>query len=384
MGGVFRHVSDLVRAQAAAGHAVGLVCDAGDTAGGHEKAALAALAPHLELGLHRIPMSRSIGPGDLATAARLWSTLRPLRPQVIHGHGAKGGTFSRLIGTALRLTGRPVVSLYSPHGGSLHYDPKRWNGRLYFGFERGLERAGDALVFVSRFEESTYHAKVGRPACPSALIYNGLADSEYRPVLPDADAADIVCVGEMRHLKGTDVLIDAIAILRSQGRRVTAALIGPGTERPAYEAQVRRAGLSDSVTFSESLPIRTALARGRLAVVPSRAESLPYVVLETIASGRPLVATGVGGIPEIFGAAADRLVPAGDPHSLAAALSAAMDDPAGSQARASALAEAIRPVFSIHTMAGAVEHLYRRLLADAPARRPAVSPNPIAHPEHRA
>ena len=121
------------------------------------------------------------------------------------------------------------------------------------------------------------------------------------PVEPGADAADLVNVGEFRRIKGTDVLIDALAELHRAGRRVTLAIAGDGEEGPALRSQVARLGLTDSVRFLGHVPARQAFALGRLLVVPSRADSLPYVVIEAGGAGIPMIASEVGGIPEIFG-----------------------------------------------------------------------------------
>ena len=120
------------------------------------------------------------------------------------------------------------------------------------------------------------------------------------------DATDLVFMGELRLLKGIDVLIDAIAQLRSSGRSVTATLVGDGPDRDAFQRAGRAGSAStDAVRFCRPCRRAQALALGRIMVVPSRAESLPYVVLEAAAAGMPLIATNVGGIPEIFGPLAD-------------------------------------------------------------------------------
>src|SRR6186997_2009332 len=90
VGGLFRHVTDLATAQTAAGHKVGIICDAA-TGGTYEDNILAELAPMLALGLTRIPMPRHMSPADLWTALNVWRQLRTVSPNVIHGHGAKGG-----------------------------------------------------------------------------------------------------------------------------------------------------------------------------------------------------------------------------------------------------------------------------------------------------
>ena len=97
VGGLFRHVADLAAAQTASGHQVGIICDA-STGGPYEDAILGALAKTLALGVTRIAMPRQMSPADIWAAGRVWRRLRELAPDVIHGHGAKGGVYARLIG----------------------------------------------------------------------------------------------------------------------------------------------------------------------------------------------------------------------------------------------------------------------------------------------
>ena len=123
-GGLFRHVRDLAEAQHAAGHAVGIVCNS-STGGSLDDAMLDRLDPQLGLGLVRLPMRRQLALSDLAATWRIAGKVRPLAPDILHGHGAKGGAYARMIGTLLRATGTRVARIYTPHGGSLHYDPDR-------------------------------------------------------------------------------------------------------------------------------------------------------------------------------------------------------------------------------------------------------------------
>src|SRR5205085_1447176 len=148
---------------------------------------------------------------------------------------------------------------------------------------------------------------------------NGVGPEEFEPVTPEPDAADIVFVGELRALKGVDVLIEAIARLHAAKKPARAVLVGGGPDAAAFRALAQQRGLSDAITFPGPMPARTAFALGRILAVPSRAESLPYIVLEALAAGMPTIATKVGGIPEIYGAAHDRLIPPGDVDALAAA-----------------------------------------------------------------
>jgi glycosyltransferase involved in cell wall biosynthesis len=97
-------------------------------------------------------------------------------------------------------------------------------------------------------------------------------------------------------------------------------------------------------------------------VVPSRAESLPYVVLEAAAAGKPLIATGVGGIPEIYGPLSDRLVPPEDAPALACAVAAALDEPAGTARTVQRLRDRVANSFTVAAMVDGVVAGYRDAL----------------------
>lgn len=359
VGGIFRHIADLAEAQAAAGHAVGLVCDA-LTVGPFEERKIEALRPHLALDAVRLPIARQIAPSDARALKRVHALLAPMRPDVIHSHGAKGGVFGRLAGAWLGRA-HPVAKIYAPHGGSLHYDPASIEGRLYFKVERGLERITDALIHVSGYEQRTYAAKVGAPRCASVVIRNGLTPDEFEPVTPEADATDFLYLGMLRDLKGVDVFIEALGRLAAHGAPATATIVGDGPDQARYRAMVAERNLT--VRFVPSTPARSAFGLGRAIVVPSRAESMPYVVLEAIAAGLPIVATSVGGIPEIFGPFTPELVAPGDPAALAAAMAESRADPQRAARLAASRRAHIGDEFARDAMAAKVENVYRDVIA---------------------
>jgi glycosyltransferase involved in cell wall biosynthesis len=353
VGGLFRHVVDLVRGQAAAGDRVGIVADA-STGGARAEAALAELAPLLALGMTRVPMSRHLGLRDVTAVRRVAQAMAARGADVIHGHGAKGGAYARLVGTR-------ALRAYTPHGGSLHFDPRSPIGFVYLTLERALLPRTDLILFESAYARDVYHARIGTPAAPVRVIHNGVAAAEFAPVPPAADASDVVFVGELRRLKGVDVLIEALGLLSAGGRPVSATIVGSGPEAAEFEALARARGRA-KVTFPGAMPAREAFARGRLLIVPSRAESLPYIVLEGAAAGLPMLATNVGGIPEIFGPHGRRLLPPGDAARLAEAIRAALADPAAAQASAQALRERVRTHFSAEAMVQGVLAAYREAL----------------------
>lgn len=356
VGGIFRHVRDLSLKQEAMGHEVGIVCDS-TTGTAFENEALERLGSQISLGLDRLPMQRHISPKDLFSALATHKRFMKMRPDVIHGHGAKGGVFSRVFGT-LPNRGRRPLRFYSPHGGSLHYDETTRTGKIFALLEAQFSRICDGICFVSDYERQTFLRKAGEPHCETRLIYNGLSDAEFEPVPLNDDAADFLFIGMMRDLKGPDLFIDAFASLPTSdtGRWPTAVMVGDGPDRQSLEFEVRELGLADVIRFHDPMPIREAMTLARHVVQPSRAEALPYTVLEALAAGRTMIATRVGGIPEILGPNSIALMSPYAP-AIADRMANLMADP---QRFAAAMPDrqAMCDRFSIETMAEGITRFY--------------------------
>ncbi len=371
LGGLFRHVVDLAEMQIARGHQVGLVTDS-LTGGDAASASLSAMESRLALGLMRLPMRRLPHPTDLADMWRIDKHLRGLRPDVVHGHGAKGGLFARAPGV---LRASPVVRAYTPHGGSFNYKPGTKSHRLFMRVEAMLARGTDLLLFESDYIAGRFNTYVDAHRPLQRTIVNGLSEAEFQPVAPDADAADLLYVGELRSAKGIDTLIDALAIAgKTLGTVPNLVLVGSGPDKAQLEEQAARRGIADRIRFAGAMPAREAFRLGRMLVVPSRAESLPYVVLEAAAARVPMIATRVGGIPEIFGSYADRLITCNDPALLSQAIAIAQQTAHASLARdADALADHVASRFTLGAMVDGVLAGYAdaRRHKDAPHERAA-------------
>ncbi|KKC36655.1 hypothetical protein WH87_13520 [Devosia epidermidihirudinis] len=360
VGGLFRHVADLTRALSEMGHEVGLVVDslANDA---QTESKLAALLPHASLGIHRFAMPRVLGHGDLTTPFAVRKLARTLKIDVLHGHGAKGGFYARLANF-----GGKAATLYTPHGGVLHFSRSSTSGRVFHALERALLSRTSAIIFESAYAQATYSSLIAKPTCPTHIIHNGLAPAEFEPVPPNAGAANFVFVGELRDLKGIHVLIDALAgVQRPDGSPATLVMAGDGPARQELESQITNLGLTARVKLLGAQPARPTFARGHIAVVPSLAESLPYVVLEAAAARLPVIATRVGGIPEIFGTTAASLVPASDSNALRTAMQAALDDPETADNQMKLRLAHIEEHFSLARMSGDIETLYHQAIAPA-------------------
>ena len=364
VGGIFRHVRDLAEAHADAGHQVGILCDS-TTGGAHEDALFEEVRPHLALGIIRVPIHRSIGASDAAALWRGYKEIRSLQPDVLHGHGAKGGVLARIVGSALRVNKYRVARLYSPHGGSLHFERRSLAGSLILRVERLQERLTDALVFVCEYERRTYGARVGPPLARNELIYNGIDDAEFEPVETGPGAVDFLYIGMMRDLKGPDLFIEGFAAAEEiAGRRLSALMVGDGPQQRQYEEMTLRMGLADRVRLLPAMRAREAFALARKVVIPSRAESMPYILLEALAAGKPVIATRVGGIPEVLGADSEALVQPGDAGALARLMADAILD-AGWAARTMPDADQFKSRFAASVMTRHVMQLYRDLTEES-------------------
>jgi glycosyltransferase involved in cell wall biosynthesis len=376
LGGLFRHVLDLTRAQCAAGHQVGIVADA-TTGGERADAILRELAPQLALGVTRMPMHRNPHPSDALNIMRMQKLFNEKQPHVVHGHGSKGGLYART--PALFAAGLGSVRAYTPHGGSFNYKPGSAIHSLYMATESVLARTTDIFLFESAFIQSSFIKYVHAPNAYTRVIPNGISHAEFIPVVLDADAADFLYVGELRQAKGIDTLIDAHRLFEQRsGRPMRTILVGTGPDKEKLEARANNLDLGPRISFPGGMPAREAFRRGRTLIVPSRAESLPYIVLEAAAACIPMISTSVGGIPEIYGPYSARLIACNNVDILADAMLAQEAKTAAASAReATELSDYVASRFTINHMVEAVIAGYR----DAMARkltRTSTGPEPAA------
>ncbi|MGY4479546.1 glycosyltransferase family 4 protein [Bradyrhizobium sp. USDA 3364] len=357
VGGIIRHILDVANGQVERGHHVGIVADS-LTGGARADAVLAEIGPRLKLGVHRVAIRREPRFADFMVWAHIAGLIRKLQPDVVHGHGAKAGAYVRL-----RRRSNKVIRVYTPHGGSLHYPLDTWKGRFYSQLERTLMNSTDLFLFESAFARDTYQRTVGKPAGLVRCVFNGVTSEEFEPVAKADDATDVAYVGEFRRIKGADLLIDAVAKLRADGNPVTLTLGGDGEEFERLKEQVKRLSLGDAVRFIGHVKARYGFSKGSLLVVPSRGDSMPYVVIEAGAAGVPMIAANVGGIPEIFDTHTDALFAPSNAGAMADAIKTALDNPTATAVRAGKLRERISEHFSQSAMVEGVLAGYRDAFA---------------------
>jgi len=352
VGGLFRHVCDLAKMQSESGLQVGIFCDS-ETGGENAAHILKQLEHDCSLGIHRFPIGRLPGISDWTATRHLRKALARLSPDILHGHGAKGGAYARILGHSIN-----AKAFYTPHGGSLHYKTGSLSGFIFFRLESLLSRRTDGIIFECAFSQETYRRKIGNPSCAMRVIHNGINDDDFQPRQLDDKASDFVFVGELRQLKGVDILLNALAILRQKNLQCSCTIVGEGPDASDFKKITDQLGLKDCTKFAGFQPASKGFSLGRHLVIPSRAESFPYIILEGAAAGLPIITTRVGGIAEIFGEQASFLVSPDNAENLATALEFALKNPDEMTARAEVLHQRVKKRFKVSTMTAATIDFY--------------------------
>jgi glycosyltransferase involved in cell wall biosynthesis len=316
---------------------------------------------------------------DARALAGLVRLMREFRPAIVHTHAAKAGVLGRL---AAHLTGRPVL-VHTFHGHVLHgyFGPLR--SAAYRLVERALGSRTDAVLAVSEGVKRELLALGVAPARRVRVVELGLELEPLTRPLPrgvlrreagiPAGAPLVGAVGRLVPIKDLATLLEAARLVREALPACRFVLVGDGEDRGRLEAEARRLGLADVVHFA-GWRADLAAVYGDLDLVAnsSRNEGTPVALIEALAAGRPVVATRVGGTPDLLGEGErGLLVPAGEPGRLARAILDSLRDPEGSLARARAGRSHVLARHDVARLLEDIDRLYRDLLARRAGARPA-------------
>ena len=269
--------------------------------------------PYLELTEHFT--------GDMSTVMRLSSMIRQYRPSLIVTHEYKSNLYGHL---AARVTGVPHLVHY--HGATAE-DAKV---KLYNAIDRWVLKRVSGVVTVSS-ETKRRLIAFGVEDSKVEVVINAVAGEAFEPV-PFTDSPFsssqplLVCAGRLSYEKGVDILIEAAKIVNESSIRCNVLIYGNGPEENRIHGLVKQYGLQDSVKLAGfQKDLRGPFGAMDFLVIPSRSEGFPLVLLESWAQGAPVVATPVGGLPELIADNENGLL-AGEvnPRSLAAAIMKAL------------------------------------------------------------
>jgi glycosyltransferase involved in cell wall biosynthesis len=311
-----------------------------------------------EAGIPVIPLRRR-GWWDVLVLYRLFRHLRRRPPDLLHSYLSLANSLGAVAG---RLAGVPCLILSQRCSYEAVMSP------FWRRVTRLAHRLADCLMVNSRaaFDEER---AAGQPPDRIAYIPNGVRAEAPRPARPETLGLPpgplVLSLGQLEAVKGHRFLLDAWPDVRRAHPRAGLALAGDGRCRRQLEARARALDLGDSVVFlGFRSPAAPLLAACDLLVQPSITEGMPNAVLEAMASGKAVVASRVGGIPELVGPdEAGLLVPPGDCRALAEAIVRLLDDPERRARLGAAGRRRVEERFSLQSTRSAVEAVYASVLA---------------------
>lgn len=307
---------------------------------------------------------RPVSPRDVLGLLELVRLMRCARPHIVHASSSKAGVLGRV---AAGLAGVPI-RFFTVHGWA-HTAHDGVEGRLYRLAERAVRPLTTTTICVA---ESQRTAGVEARTCDpqrSVVIHTGI-DAASRPQARPADGVPlIVSVGRLQPPKDVLTFLQALALVSGTYK---ARIVGGGPDLQAAEEERRRLDLTELVELvGERDDVAGILASSHIFALSSRSEALPISVLEAMAAGLPVVASRVGGVPElVLDGETGLIVPASDPRALAAALQCLVHDPALRARLGAAGRRRVEKLFRLDSFLEAHLDLYSRELAARGLPRP--------------
>ncbi len=374
MGGPALHVAYLAKGLQSRGYETTLV--AGRLARGEDSMSFVAD----ELGIEVVPLGelhREISPVyDPVAVARLVRVIREVRPHILHTHTAKAGAVGR---AAALLTGdaRPPVIVHTYHGHVLrgYFDPLRTE--IFRETERALARHTTRLIAVGPEVRDDLVAQHVAPAEKFSVIRLGI-DLESRTLGSErrgefrtlfgvpGDRFVVGWIGRMTAIKRVPDVLAAFRMLLDRGVEATLCLVGDGPDREEIERHAHELGVARHTLFvGYQRDVAPYYAFFDAFLLPSANEGTPVVAIEALAAERPVVATRVGGVPDVVADGEDGfLVEPGDVKALADALERLARDPELRRRFGAAGRARVVPRYRVERLVDDVDALYRELLTE--------------------
>jgi glycosyltransferase involved in cell wall biosynthesis len=377
MGGPALHVAYLAKGLEDRGYATTLA--AGTLARG--ESSMSFVADELDVKVIPIPqLHRDVSPFyDTQSVAGIVRLMRRLRPHILHTHTAKAGAIGRLAALAAA-DARPPIVVHTFHGHVLrgYFDPVRT--KAFREIERQLARHTTRLVAVSPEVRDDLVAIGVAPAEKFTVIRLGIeldaritsggarSREELRALFGvPPDRFLVGWIGRMTAIKRLDDVLRAFAELRSRGIDATLCLVGDGPDRADVERRAHELGIARHIlSVGYQRDVAPYYAAFDTLLLPSANEGTPVVAIESLTAGKPVVATRVGGVPDVVEDGVDGfLVSVGDVASMASALERLARDPELAAAMGRAGSGSVIERYRVERLVDDVDALYRELLADA-------------------
>jgi glycosyltransferase involved in cell wall biosynthesis len=309
---------------------------------------------------------------DMLTLAELTHYLKKNKYDIIHTHNSKAGFLGRLAG---RWAHVPVI-IHTVHGFAFHMQEPAWRQILFRLLERRASRWCDKMIFISQplIDWALRERIVGNDKI--IKIYSGIDLNQFRPVSEETKArirrkwhmgvedAVIGIVSKLWEGKGHSTLIKAFQEVKKAIPNAKLVIVGEGYLQDSLHALVNELGLNDSILFTGfQMDVSEIIATFDVAVLPSFFEGMGRVLLEAMAMGKPLIASRVGGIPDLVEDSVNGILTvAGDVQGLAKVIQQILGDKNLSDRMGQAGRNRVTEQFSAAMMVRNIENVYLECL----------------------
>lgn len=314
-----------------------------------------------------IPLAVRKRPGlrDLVNLYILVKYVRLAKVDIIHGHGAKGGLYARIVGRICH-----IKSVYTPHGGVAHSMFSKAEDALYTSIEKLLYGWTDSFVFESNYTAQAFHTKMGRNSGYWTVNYNGVSTPDIALVAKNTielnqesctnSLFQIGVFGLLRKQKGQEFAIQAVSQLNDKS--ICLHIYGDGPDRERLESLVESIGVSDCVIFhGDVTDVEMHMNRMDVILVPSLFESFGYVAVEAMMLGKPVIVSNVGGLLEVVDSNSGIFVQPGNVDEIAKSLVFSLEHPEQIKEISMRGRQRAEREFSIDKMVGGISAVYENL-----------------------
>lgn len=244
-----------------------------------------------------LPIEERPSPKDILLLNQIYTFLKDKNVTVLHGHGAKGGLYARLLKHPLK-----AKTIYTPHGGSLHRVHGKIKNFIYDIIERLMIPLTDIFLFESEYSKQTFITNIATLGKKALVNHNGVPLSEFkeRNLYHPGTTIKIASFGLLRQLKGHDIAIRACKLMKAKNIPFQYDIYGEGENEQQLRMLITSLGLDENVKLkSYSKNVLADMNKYDFVLHPSRFESFGYVPVEAMAVGVPVVLSQEGGLNEV-------------------------------------------------------------------------------------
>lgn len=307
--------------------------------------------------MFHVDILESPGIKDLKNLILIYKILSDKKVDVLHGHGAKGGLYARILSIFMR-----AKCIYTPHGGSLHRVHGRLKNVIYDLIERFLMLFTDIFLFESNYSAEIFSKNIRDPKSKKVINYNGVDMPEIysNHLYRGGEKIRFASFGLLRHLKGHDIFIETCRMLKEKGIPFSYTIYGNGEFGLALKELILKYKLSDDIKiFNYSGNVCFEMQKYDFVVHPSRFESFGYVPVEAMSVKVPVIVSHEGGLKEVVDEASGYIAYDNTPASYLVIVEKIFQSDPALAGRIAAAYERVKGRFSKEAMLAKIHGIYQ-------------------------